>query len=83
MNCRSLTPRTSGLAGLGRNRVFLAIAGLTALGQVAIVQFGGPLFKVQPLDALQWLAVVAFTSSVLVFAEVARWVRRLFSEEPV
>lgn len=81
VNCRSLTAGQSGLKGLFRNRVFLAIAALTALGQFAIVQFGSALFKVEPLPAGTWLAVILFTSSVLVFAELARWVRRAFSEQ--
>jgi Ca2+-transporting ATPase len=76
VNCRSLTPRASGLQGLFQNPTFLAIAGLTALGQVAIVTFGGPVFKVQPLDWQTWLAIVAVTSSVIVFAEIVRFLQR-------
>jgi Ca2+-transporting ATPase len=72
VNCRSLTPHTSGLAGLFKNPTFLAIAGLTALGQVAIVTFGGTVFKVQPLDGGTWLAIIGATSSVIVFAEIVR-----------
>jgi Ca2+-transporting ATPase len=75
VNCRSLVPEVSGFAGLLSNRAFLGIAGATALGQVLIVTFGGPVFKVEPLGLPAWLGVLAFTSSVLVFAEVARRVR--------
>jgi Ca2+-transporting ATPase len=48
------------------------IAGGVAVGQVLIVTFGGAIFKVEPLSVLQWLAVLAGTASVLVFAKVAR-----------
>jgi P-type Ca2+ transporter type 2C len=76
INCRSLTPETSGFYNLFANKMFLLIAGLTALGQVLIITIGGPVFKVEPLSPLQWLVVVVSTASVLVFAEVARIIRR-------
>jgi Ca2+-transporting ATPase len=75
INCRSLVPEVSGLWNLGANPAFLTIAGIVAVGQILIVTFGGAVFKVEPLSPLQWLGVIAFTASVLVFAEVARRVR--------
>jgi len=77
INCRSLVPETSGCQRLFSNPTFLVIAGLVAIGQVLIVTFGGPVFKVEPLSVVQWLAVIAGTSSVLVFAEIARRLRLL------
>jgi Ca2+-transporting ATPase len=78
VNCRSLTPDESGLSGLGRNPTFLAIAGTVALVQVLIVSVPplAEVFKVEPLGAVDWLGIVGATASVLVFAEVARRVRR-------
>jgi Ca2+-transporting ATPase len=76
INCRSLTPQTSGLTGLFRNPTFLAIATLTAVGQVLIITVGGAVFKVEPLGIVSWLCVLAGTASVLIFAEVARAIRR-------
>jgi P-type Ca2+ transporter type 2C len=75
INCRSLVPEVSGFAGLFRNRVFLTIIGLIVVGQVLIVTFGYDVFEVRPLGPLAWLAVAAFTASVLVYAEVARRAR--------
>jgi Ca2+-transporting ATPase len=72
INCRSLTSNVSGLRGLFGNRAFIAIASTIAIGQIIIVTFGGAVFKVQPLSPLAWLAIIAATSSVLLFAEVAR-----------
>jgi Ca2+-transporting ATPase len=74
-NCRSLVPEVSGLEGLHRNRIFLAIVGLIVVAQVLIVSFGGRLFQVEPLGPLDWLAMAASTASVLVFAEAARYVQ--------
>jgi Ca2+-transporting ATPase len=76
INCRSLAPEVSGLAGLFDNPVFLAIAALIVLGQVLIVTFGGEtVFKVQPLGLLDWLLIAVGTSSVVLVAEISRRVR--------
>jgi Ca2+-transporting ATPase len=76
INCRSLTPETSGFHNLFCNGMFLLIAGATAVGQVLIISIGGRVFKVEPLSLLQWLLIIVGTSSVLVFAEIARVIRR-------
>src|SRR5262249_38672901 len=76
INCRSLVPEISGFAGLFRNPVFLAIVGLIVVVQIVIVTFGGEsVFKVAPLGVVDWLLIALGTSSVLLFAEVARRVR--------
>lgn len=79
INCRSLDPRESGLRGLWANPTFLGIASLTVVGQVLIVSVGGRVFGVEPLGLADWLVIAAATSSVLVFAEVARRVRMMLS----
>jgi Ca2+-transporting ATPase len=76
INCRSLKPEESGLSRLFGNPTFLAIAGAVAIGQIVIVSIGGPVFKVEPLGVTHWLLVIASTASVLVFAELARLIRR-------
>jgi Ca2+-transporting ATPase len=75
INCRSLVPEVSGLAGLFRNRVFLALVGMIAVVQVMIVTFGGQVFNVEPLPVMDWIVITAATASVLVFAELARRLR--------
>jgi Ca2+-transporting ATPase len=75
INCRSLTPQTSGFHRLWRNPTFIAIASTVAIGQILIVTIGGPVFKVEPLSVGQWLAIIAVTSTVLVFVEGARLMR--------
>ena len=77
INSRSLTPETSGFAGLLRNRTFLAIAATVAVVQALIISvpFLAVVFSVEPLGALDWLCILAGTASVLVFAEVLRRVR--------
>ncbi|HZZ77917.1 MAG TPA: cation transporting ATPase C-terminal domain-containing protein, partial [Gemmataceae bacterium] len=75
INCRSLTPGHSGLHRILRNPTFLVIAGLTAIGQMVIVTFGGRVFNVEPLSVGDWLGVIGLTSSILIFAEIVRRIR--------
>jgi Ca2+-transporting ATPase len=77
INCRSLVPDVSGLSGLSRNPVFVAIVGGTVVVQFLIVTFAGALFKVEPLGAVDWPVIAAATASVLLFREVARQVELL------
>ncbi len=67
-----MTPKISGFHRILANPTFLIIAGAVAVGQILIVTFGGAVFKVEPLDVWTWLAIIAFTSSVLIFAEITR-----------
>jgi Ca2+-transporting ATPase len=75
INCRSLSPRESGFHRIWENPTFLVIAGAVAVGQVVIVTIGGPVFKVEPLPVVYWVGIITFTSSVLIFAEIARRAR--------
>jgi Ca2+-transporting ATPase len=79
LNCRSLSPEESGLYRLLENPQFLLIASLTVIGQILIVTFGGKVFNVEPLGAIDWVVIAAATSSVLIFAEIARRVRLLIA----
>jgi Ca2+-transporting ATPase len=74
-NCRSLSVEESGLDRPFQNRQFLVIVLLTVAGQIAIVRFGSVVFNVEPLGVVDWLVIAIATSSVLVFAEIARRVR--------
>ena len=78
INSRSLTPDMSGFQRILDNPTFLTIAGIVAIGQIVIVTFGGSVFKVAPLGVWDWLGVIAFTSTVLIFAEAARRIRLAF-----
>ena len=82
INCRSLTPMTSGLVGLHRNPFFLGIAGAILIGQLLIVNFGGTIFKTQPLGVMDWVWMLLGTSTVLIFAEIARQIRKRAELQP-
>ncbi|MFQ3651363.1 MAG: cation-translocating P-type ATPase, partial [Gemmataceae bacterium] len=77
INSRSLDPRVSGLANLLGNPYFVMIAGAIALGQIVLTSLPwmASVFKVEPLGLTDWLAIIAFTSTVLIFAEIRRFIR--------
>jgi Ca2+-transporting ATPase len=79
INCRSLVPEVSGFHRLLENPTFLMIAGTIAVVQVLIVSIPwlGVIFKVEPLSLLDWVCIIAFTSTVLIFAEISRRIRVL------
>ena len=56
---------------LAGNRAFLLIAAGILIGQILMVQFGGKVFRTDPLSFLEWAAVIAGTSLIL-------WGRELF-----
>ncbi len=78
-NARCLGLARSALAGLLDNKGFVVIALAILLGQVAIVQFGGSVFRTVPLRWRDWLLILAASSAVLWIGEISRWVRRLLS----
>lgn len=57
----------------GMELVVLAILG----GQFLIVQFGGAVFRTEPLDLTTWIGIIASTSLVLWVGEAVRFFKRL------
>ncbi len=84
INCRSLTPAESGFAGIFRNGTFLLILAVIVVVQILITTLPGlaDIFKIERLHWTDWLLIVLFTSSVLIFAEIARQIRRQPSPLP-
>lgn len=78
INCRSLTPETSGFHNLFANKAFMVIIGTVAIVQVLLTSIPGlaAIFKVEPLWWYDWLILIGFTATVLIFAEIARRIRR-------
>ncbi|MBR4048792.1 MAG: calcium-translocating P-type ATPase, PMCA-type [Bacteroides sp.] len=57
----------------GMEVVVLAIL----LGQFLIVQFGGEVFRTEPLGWQEWVWIILSTSLVLWVGEVVRWIKRM------
>ncbi len=71
-NARRLGSNEPAFAGMGENRGFMLIAGAIFLGQVAITQWGGEVFRTSPLSIVEWLIIIAATSTVLWVGEFQR-----------
>ena len=56
---------------------FGLIALIIVVGQVLIVSFGGKMFNVVPLKAIDWLIVIGGTSIVLWIGEIFRLIKRI------
>lgn len=76
-NARVFGTTNSAFKGLsksyGMELIVLAILG----GQLLIVQFGGAVFRTEPLDWQTWLIIIGSSSLVLWIGELIRFVQRL------
>ena len=72
--CGTTDSAFKGLAkSYGMELIVLAILG----GQFLIVQFGGAVFRTEPLDWQTWLIIIGSSSLVLWIGELIRFVKRL------
>ncbi len=55
---------------------FLLVVVVILLGQIFIVNFASGFFKVAPLTALDWTLIILFTSPILIFPDIYRWLTR-------
>lgn len=76
-NARCLGRTQSAFAGIMDNKSFLIIALAILLGQVAIVNFGGEVFRMVPLTLRDWVVIFFGTSLVLWAGELWRFIKRL------
>ena len=76
-NARVFGTNDSAFKGLsksyGMELIVIAILG----GQILIVQFGGAVFRTEPLDWQTWLIIIGTSSLVLWVGELIRFVQRL------
>ena len=64
--------------GLGKNVAFIGICLVIFIGQVLIVQFGGDVFRTEPLNIETWFKIVGITAIVPVVRELLYWIKKLF-----
>lgn len=56
--------------GLGKNWAFTGIVLAILVGQILIVQFGGDMFRTEPMSLTTWLYIVGGTSIVAIMHEI-------------
>jgi Ca2+-transporting ATPase len=74
-NARALNASHSPFMGLFQNKSFLLIAVSILLGQFLIIQFGGDVFRTEPLRIDDWLIMLSTTSLVFWIGEAFRLVK--------
>ena len=76
-NARCFGRTASALRKILSNRGFTLVGIGILVGQFVIVQWGGAVFRTQPLSALEWGAIFGATSIILWIGEIKRaWQRR-------
>lgn len=77
-NARVFGQKRSIFDGLLKNPAFVGISLVILVGQFLIVQFGGAMFRTEPLTMHQWLMVLGGTSLVAIIREVTYQVSKIF-----
>jgi Ca2+-transporting ATPase len=75
-NARCWGLKQSAFQGLWQNRGFVAIATAIIFGQMAIVEWGGSLFRTVPLSLADWIIIILSSSTVLWCGEIWRLLGR-------
>lgn len=69
-NAKSFGSGHSAFHNAQDSKVFYAIIAVILVGQILIVQYGGPMFDVEPLSLDEWVKIIGLTSLVMIFGEV-------------
>ena len=75
-NAKGFETRHSVFRDLRGCRTFFLVLLLIGIGQVAIVEWGGEVFRTCPLRPVQWAALIGGTSLIAVGGELIRSLRR-------
>lgn len=75
-NAKAFETGKSAFHNLSKSVGFLLVAFVILLGQILIVEFGGEVFRTEPLTLKDWGIIVGSTSFVLWIGEIVRVIRR-------
>ena len=76
-NARVFGTTDSAFKGISKSYGMEFIVLAILIGQFLIVQFGGAVFRTEPLDGWTWLQIIASSSLVLWAGELVRWIQRM------
>lgn len=79
-NARVMGQDRSIFDGLFKNPIFIGIALLILGVQVLIVNYGGELFRTEPMSLDEWLKILVLTLPVILLREAYYWVSKLFKK---
>lgn len=75
-NARSFASGHSAFHNIKGGMTFFAVMVIIFIGQVLIVQYGGRMFKVEPLPLSAWIQIIGGTSIVLWVGELFHFISR-------
>ncbi len=75
-NAKALGSTHSAFHNMAGSMGMLFVLLLIIVGQVLIVHFGGRIFRTVPLSGVEWLAIIAATSTVMLVGEIVRLWKR-------
>jgi Ca2+-transporting ATPase len=71
-NAKAFATGKSAFVGLRKSVGFVIVASIILVGQILIVQFGGDVFRTEPLKFIDWVIIIGSTSFVLWIGEIIR-----------
>ena len=75
-NAKAFFSGKSAFKGLAKSYGFIGVACAIFLGQFAIVELGGDVFRTVPLSFIEWVVIIGSTSLVLWIGELIRFLQR-------
>ena len=69
-NAKSFDSGHSAFHNMRESKVFFGIIAVIFIGQVLIVQFGGKMFNVVPMNLEQWVKIIVITMPVMLVGEL-------------
>lgn len=63
-----------------KNKTFIIIVLLILLGQILIVQFGGELFRTEPMSFTEWIYIIGCTSVITLLREYQTLQNKIFNK---
>ncbi len=74
-NAKAFASHESAFKNLSHSFGLMGVALLILVGQILIVELGGPVFRTEPLSMTEWLTIIVLTSGVLWIGEIDRFFR--------
>ncbi|MDR0961759.1 MAG: calcium-translocating P-type ATPase, PMCA-type [Mediterranea sp.] len=76
-NARVFGTNQSAFKGLSKSLGMEMVVLVVLVGQILIVQFGGEVFRTEPLSLQDWIFIAVSSSFVLWTGEAIRWIKRI------
>ena len=79
-NAKRFGSSGSAFRDITKSKGFLLVGLLIVVGQVLIVQFGGDVFRTEPISLRDWVLIILITSLVLIVGEVLAIIKMIIKK---